>query len=80
MGVAQGACDGCPFEGVYHGGDGGWLSELLGARLLVADEHLPWPDALARPLAAVDVEALRVWKGATARINAKLNDARTRDA
>lgn len=70
-GLAEGACTGCPFEGVYHpGASGGWVHELLAARLLVADEGLTWADALGRELTAHDVAALRVWKATQARLRA----------
>lgn len=71
VGLTPNACEGCPFEGVYHGNDGGWLAELLGARALVIDEGLAWFEALERPLAAVDVAALRVWKAAAGRLTAR---------
>lgn len=71
LGLPEGACGGCPFEGVYHrGASGGHVGELLNARLLVVDEHLPWEEALGRPLAAVDVDALAAFKHARARIEA----------
>lgn len=69
VGAAPGSCEECPFEGLYRPTDGGWLSELLAARLLVADENLPWLDALGRPLAAVDVDALTAFKRASARLD-----------
>lgn len=52
----------CPFEGVFRGE--GWPQELARARVLVSDEHLTWPDALGRPLTAVDVDALALFKRA----------------
>lgn len=70
LGLPEGACAGCPFEGVYQRGvTGGHLAELLNARLLVADEHLTWADALGRELVAADVDALGAWKQARARFD-----------
>ena len=71
MGLPAGSCPGCPFEGVQGGVDltGGHLSELLDARVLVADEGLEWVDALnGRPFVAVDRDALLAFKRADARI------------
>lgn len=48
---------------------GGHLGELLNARLLVADEHLTWGDALGRELTAADVDALGAWKQSRARLD-----------
>lgn len=71
LALPEGTCSGCPFEGLYHRGvAGGHVGELLNARLLVVDERLPWDDALGRPLAAVDVDALAAWKHGRARIEA----------
>ena len=69
VGAPRGSCDGCPFEGIYDPRvTGGWLAELLGARVLVVDEHLSWADALERPLHHVDVVALRWWKTASTKL------------
>lgn len=68
LGIEEGACEGCPFESLYTQGDG-WSEELLNARALVADEHLPWDDALGRPFAAVDVDALTRFKRTRSRID-----------
>jgi hypothetical protein len=70
LGLPKGSCDGCPFEGVYHPQmNGGHVGELLDARLLVADEHLPWPVALGREPVAIDVEGLRAFRYAKARLD-----------
>lgn len=70
LGFAPGTCTGCPFEGVYHARvTGGHLGELLDARLLVADERVEWRDALGRELVAIDVEGLRAFRHARARLD-----------
>lgn len=69
--LPDGTCAGCPFEGLYHRGvAGGHVGELLNARLLVVDEHIPWDDALERPFVAVDRDALAAWKHGRARVEA----------
>lgn len=71
VGAPKGSCTGCPFEGVYDPRvTGGWLGELLGARVLVVDEHLPWEDALERPLTHPDIIALRWWKTTSTKLSA----------
>lgn len=60
--VPEGTVVGCPFEGVFRGD--GWPQELQRARVLVSDDGLSWPDALGRPLTAVDVDALVLLKSA----------------
>lgn len=81
LGLAPGDVAGCPFEGIYHPGvTGGHLGELLDARLLVADEHVSWEDALGRPLTAADVDALGAFKRAKARIDAVAQREREREA
>lgn len=68
--LPKGTCAGCPFEGVYHASmNGGHVGELLDARLLVADEHLTWMHALGREPVAVDVEGLRAFRHAKARLD-----------
>lgn len=70
--LPEGTCAGsCPFAGIYDpAATGGHLGELLDARLLVADEHVTWREALGRDLTWVDVEALRARKLAAARLDA----------
>ena len=71
LALPAGACAGCPFEGLYHPAlNGGHVGELLDARLLVADEHMTWEDALGRPLVWVDVEGVRAYRVARARLDA----------
>lgn len=80
LGLAESDVAGCPFEGVYHPGvTGGHLAELLDARLLVADEHVAWEDALGRPLTAADVDALAAFKRAKARLDAAAQRERERE-
>lgn len=62
-----GVVRGCPFEDVFRGD--GWVQELQDARVQVADNGVPWPDALGRDLAAVDVQALAVLKRAENRLD-----------
>ena len=62
-----GVVRGCPFEGVFRGD--GWVQELQDARVQVADNGVPWPDALGRDLTAVDVQALAVLKRAENRLD-----------
>lgn len=70
LSLPAGTCAGCPFEGVYHARlSGGHVGELLDARLLVADEHLTWMHALGREPVAVDVEGLRAFRYAKARLD-----------
>lgn len=69
--LPEGTCVGCPFEGLYHRGvAGGHVGEVLNARILVVDERFTWDEALQRPVAAVDVDAVAAWKHARARIEA----------
>lgn len=71
VGIPSGSCPGCPFEGVHGGLDltGGWLAELLDARVLVSDEGLTWVDALdGREIVAVDRDALLAFKRADAKL------------
>jgi len=71
LGLPPKSCEGCPFEGVYYARvTGGHLGELLDARLLVSDEHLTWSEALGRDLVAVDVDGLRAFRHAKARLDA----------
>lgn len=80
LGYAEGEVCECPFEGIYHPAvTGGHLAELLDARLLVADEHVTWTDALGRELTAADVDALAAFKRAKARIDALNARERERD-
>lgn len=68
LGVPKGSCTGCPFEGVFRAElTGGWLHELLRARVLVADCGVPWAEALGRPLIPADTAALAAWKSGQAR-------------
>lgn len=67
-----GVVRGCPFEGVFRGD--GWVQELQAARVLVADEGVPWPDALGRDLTAVDVQALSVLKRTENRLDRMRRD------
>lgn len=64
--------DGCPFQGVYHGD--GWCQELQLARVLVQDEGLSWAQALGRPLAAIDRDALVVTRHAEATVRRLLDE------
>lgn len=81
LALPDGACGGrCPFEGVYHPRvTGGHLGELLDARLLVADEHLSWQAALGREPVAIDVEGLRAFRYAMARLDAIRERQRARE-
>jgi hypothetical protein len=80
VGAPRGSCAGCPFEGVYDAAvTGGWIGELLGARVLVVDEHLSWADALERPLNHVDIIALRWWKTASSKLLAIKKDNTDRE-
>lgn len=69
LNLPKGTCVGCPFEGVYHPHlSGGHVGEILDARLLVADEHLTWLWTLGREPVAIDVEGLRAFRYARARL------------
>lgn len=71
LALPAGACARCPFEGLYRPEmSGGHAGELLDARLLVADEHVTWREALGRDLTHVDVEGLRAFRMAKARLDA----------
>lgn len=52
---------------------------MLDARLLVADEHLSWQAALGREPVAIDVEGLRAFRYARARLDAIRERQRARE-
>lgn len=84
--VAPGApaCEGCPFEGVYHARDG-WTREVFDAMALTSTGDggvgMPWPEALGRDVTAADREAiLAVQTARAAMVRAERAEREAREA